>query len=596
MEHIKHFLAKFFSSKARTFLVVCFLVLWFIHATALVDTGPIEDRITIVRVIGVIARDIGGLFFSEIIMNPESDDYRSANRQREEEDRILNTEDPERVRILRNYFVSHVRAQRFMAGESFIHNRETIDLRVTPTHIRPGERVRFEAIPSSETPRLAQRILLLSNSLSHSTTLGRWWFGRRYRGSLRFAPEDTGIYGFSIMTSPRWNRTERRRISYISNVVTVVVAPDISQLSSIRLNSPSYFVTQNSMRVVQLTGIGHRDELFDITAPETGTHWTVEDERKATIISEGNHVRLKGLSPGRTRLSARFGHMEAHADVVVIPEPGPPPGPMRRSPRDIRPLPYAPADYAAVRLGDTVRFVASPDVIALGLNPLVELRIVNVTDRRARSQYAALPDHSHTFEWTPTEEGIYAWMMRYVYSMTSENIDASHWSFSRILFVNRYRTPRRDHNILPFTSAPCTSNGGNITVIREAARNIPTKSPPLPPPPPEPQPLEPPKLIKPLDGFVARVGERLHLEATSFDIEGYTFDWSGWRVHIVDPRTDKPGAKIAHLPSGNSERAEWIPQWPGVFEWYVTYVVTGPRASRGRGRLASTPRRILVVE
>jgi len=115
--------------------------------------------------------------------------------------------------------------------------------------------------------------------------------------------------------------------------------------------------------------------------------------------------------------------------------------------------------------------------------------------------------------------------------------------------------------------------------------------------PPRPQSDERLRPVSPPDGFVARVGERLQLEVVSFDSsfsEEYTFGWSRWSIHRVNPETGRRGSEVAFLRRGNSERAEWTPRGTGTFEWEVIYFYSmGPRSP---GRANSPPQRIVVVD
>ena len=591
--------------------VVCLLIFGLILGTTFTAHASWGDRLRSIRNFFTLTRDIGGMAIDSVA-NPGADDLDKAedellrNRQ-EEENRLFDAEDPDRVRILRNDFFSYDWLER--------HNRnirETIELKVTPSRIRPGESVRFEAVPSPETPPLPRSVFLSANPSSHNTTISRWWFGKIYSGSLRFKPTDSGVYNFHISTFPRYDAKEGRMISHNSNSVNVVVAPDISRLYEIYLvKAPSsrimgqIYIREGATTRLRLHATGLGGEKFDITASETGTRWTVGDESIATIEEERYDILLKGLVPGQTTLNARYGSMEfqIHVNVVL------PPAEYVihywiSSPRSI-----APNDDTTIYLGDTIQFVVSPDVRIHGPNPLVEWRFVKITRSIVRPMhYAALPNYGHVFEWTPTEEGVYDWHVRYVYSMTSEDVEASNWSRPhRRLFVTRPGNRNSLagtfgvflYNILPNASLPRDLNRDNLIVVREPAENIPTESS-IPPQPVPPPPAERPKPINPPEGFVGRVGERLHLEVTPFDLStGYTFHRSRWLVHRVNPQTGKRGATVAELRNGNSEKAEWIPGRAGTFEWEVIYHYTRPGAlwlPEISAQATSFPQRIVVEE
>jgi hypothetical protein len=123
---------------------------------------------------------------------------------------------------------------------------------------------------------------------------------------------------------------------------------------------------------------------------------------------------------------------------------------------------------------------------------------------------------------------------------------------------------------------------------------------------PEPPPVlpDPPRAISLPDGAVVRKGERVILEATSFDVsKGHSFKWSRWDVFIVDPDDNVRGPEVANLRRGNSNTAEWIPRGTGTFEWIVTYFYSGsvmdPMYFYLRPAMPpveSIPVRIIVVE
>jgi hypothetical protein len=97
------------------------------------------------------------------------------------------------------------------------------------------------------------------------------------------------------------------------------------------------------------------------------------------------------------------------------------------------------------------------------------------------------------------------------------------------------------------------------------------KGPLIPVPPPIIP--DPPHAVSPPDGTVVRKGERVILEATSFDVsKGHKFSWSSWSVFIVDPADNHQGPEVAYLRKGSSNTAEWIPRGTGTFEWSVQYV------------------------
>jgi len=110
-----------------------------------------------------------------------------------------------------------------------------------------------------------------------------------------------------------------------------------------------------------------------------------------------------------------------------------------------------------------------------------------------------------------------------------------------------------------------------------------------------------PRPVSPPDGFVARVGERVQLEVTPFDVsQGHIFGLSQWQVYRISPNTGERARVVARLTGGNSEKAEWFPGGTGTFEWEVSYSYSiryhrGDRYIRRSGRAISFPQRIVVV-
>jgi len=431
------------TTRKQSLIFVFFLVFWLMRGVAFTFADSWEDKTRFGRNLVFIMREVPAII-DEFTMPPGvfSDDE-AQERLREEEVQLIKTEDPDGVRILRNRFEYYTLAEDFGRMDEIAEVKMTIDLGVTPNRINPGRRVRFKATPSWETPSLGSSVMLVANPLGYTTTLRRTWFRSKYQGSIKFEPKDTGKYTFGIVTKPRYDRKIKKMMVYISNPVSVVIAPDSSQLSRILLPDRVHLsVFEGSTQPLTLFGESLGGELYNITEPETGTFWTVEDESKAIVTKEeyNNSTVLKGLAPGQTKVVARHGTFEAQADVIVFSN---------------RPISY------------------------------------------------------------------------------------------------------------------------------ETRTN-------------EPPAAERPRTISPPDGFVARVGERLQLEVTSFDVsQGYTFDWSSWRVYKVNPKTDERGAEVAYLRGGNSEKAEWIPGGTGTFELEVTYHYSmGPRAP---GEAISFPQRIKVV-
>jgi len=439
------------TTNKRTRLFACFLIFWLVRGTTFATGSAWEDYTQFSRNLLFIKREVP-IFIAELIMYlPESFERESQRRQQSDEEwQLIQTEDPERVRILRNEFSAYVNWNEEFAG---LMNRfdvkETIELSVTPTRIRPGERVHFEAVPSSETPALGASVMLVASPLGYTTTLSNRWLTNKYQSSLKF--ERTGVYNFTIATRPRFDRNAGKMIAYRSNHVSVTVAPESEQLSRIFFLGREYItpereynfplrVFEGSTAGLQLYGEGLKGGLYNITSPEMGTYWSIEDESKVIVTKRDfdNATMLRGLASGRTRITARYGSLETQAYVEVMP---------------------------------------------------------------------------------------------------------------------RLTAPARW---------------------------------------PQPSSAERPRAVSPPDGFVARVGERLQLEVTPFDVsQGYTFIYSCWSVYRISPKTGERGREVAFLRRGNSEKAEWIPRGTGTFEWEVTYHYA--IEARNSRRVISFPQHIVVV-
>ena len=591
------------TTESRILPLVCFTIFWIIRSIAFAAPDSIRDDIRFVRNFSLITQAIGR-FVAESIVHPEAFSA-SVHKQSVEEGEFLRIEDPEGVRILRNSFAAYYRAEQM--AEMRNNTKETIELRVSKTRIRPGERVKLEAIPSSETPALGSSILLVSNPLGYTTPLSRQWLRNRYRGSVKFKTTDTGVYYFGISTT-RYDKKTRKMMSYDANRVSVAIAPDSSQLSRIFIQQRAGILVAEGLTTdLNLYGVGLKGEVYDISAPEAGTHWTVEDESKAIITREKSYdgsiyTMVKGLSLGETRIRARYGSLEAQSDVRVYREEPVP----NFSISDIyrAPTVVSLTNNMTIHAGDVVQFIASTDVF-VGPNPITEWKF---SDVNSEIQYVAT-NYGYTFQWTPPE-GTYTWTMRYIYSMSNNEdantnpwihhnkVTATQWSKPATIIILPSKQAKPNNKNLPLKAQ------SNIIVIHEE-KNIPTKfvhSAPIPPPA-----AERPRPISPHDNYIARLEERLQLEVTSFDVsKRYEFKWSSWHVYMVNPETDNRGIEVAYLRRGNSEKAEWIPKRTGTYEWVVTYYYDVPYSYDGincydigpksTGEITSFPQRIVVVK
>jgi len=328
MKRIKHFLSALFYSKKRNLSVLCFLLLGLISNPAY--AGGFRNFI-IERIFGIDSRIDPGM--AERNMR-----NMHMHRLQQQEHRRVFSEDTERVRILLNDFDAYERA-RYLTN-----SKETIELRITPARVRPGETVWFEAIPSSETPDLGPGLRLwLGGRDFHLPSLSRGWFGNTYRGSFRTSPGHAVVYTFRIVTP----------LGHHSNTASVVVAPDCSQLSWIRIHRGVLYPPTTTVGIIEGSTtsppiellaesrrgwmfFGPRERFF-LSSPALGIQWIIEDESIAVIAEErGDGIVLKGLARGETTLRARYGSLEAQVRINVMPpfmvhpdDQPPPPSPSR---------------------------------------------------------------------------------------------------------------------------------------------------------------------------------------------------------------------------------------------------------------------------
>ena len=407
MEHVKHFLSRFPNLKKRNLFVLCFLVFCFTGRPAYAVVENFYSTI-LHWVFGIDA---------EVAATNRRIQERQQERQREERQRVY-SEDPERNRVL----INHIAAYEWVRylGDP----RETIELRVTPTRVRPGESVRFEAIPSSETPDLGSRVGFTNRNFP-GAPLRRRWFRNEYQGSLRL--HVPGVDSFRIVTP----------YGYHSNSVSVVVAPDYRQLSWIYISRGFYSngtpmpvsmiegVTTSHIHVRarggrRLTLLGFREDRFILSSPALGIQWTVDDESIARIVGESSDgILLRGLTLGRTTLRARYGSLEAEIAVYVNQRPSLPQF-WNRPPGARRPRPVNPPDGFVGRVGERLRLEVtpfdSPRGYTFARSSWRVFMIDPATGRRRGTEMATLGGgDSEKAEWTPIGPGTFEWEVTYNY-------------------------------------------------------------------------------------------------------------------------------------------------------------------------------------
>jgi hypothetical protein len=365
--------------------------------------------------------------------NAGNDNNMQAGWGRLDEDRFVKSEDPEEVRLLYNILGA------YSPIEDSIEDKETIRLKASPAKIRPGQKVRFEAIPSPETPKLPSGILLLADPLEKMTSLSREWFGKKYHGSFMFKETESGEFRFFITTLPQFNKKEKKMIAYRSNIVSVFVAPDVRKLSRIYLQEPNpIFIHVGSPSLLTLIAERPDGKKYNISSPGLGTTWSVDDESRATVkeeVSKGdNWMMLRGVTPGETTLRVNYYGLHTESKVDVAPAPIPAnfrkmiPDPNDRSrlipapppPRPDHPYAISPPDGAIVRVGEKVILEASSFDVSKGhifnwsswsvskVNPKTGKQGLEVAYLRG--------GNSNIAEWIPRGTGIFEWTVKYLYA------------------------------------------------------------------------------------------------------------------------------------------------------------------------------------
>jgi len=353
---------------------------------------------------------------------PDDADERRLN---EEEVQLIKTEDPDKVRILRNRFEYYNWAEDFAQMEERNEVRMTIDLGVTPGRVKPGGRVRFKATPSWGTPSLGSSIMLVASPLDYTTTLRRSWFGNKYQGSIKFGPRDTGVYTFNIITRSRYDRKIKKMITYHSNPVSVVIAPSSNQLTRVFFPyGANLTVLENSTQPLTLFGEGLGGELYNITEPETGTFWTVEDESKAIVAKEedNNSTVLKGLAPGQTKVVARHSTFEAQADVIVFSNrPISYETESNAPPAAERPRTISPPDGFVARVGERLKLEVTSFDVSQGYifrrSSWSVYKVNPKTDERGAEVAYLRRGNSEKAEWIPGGTGTFEWEVAYYYAI-----------------------------------------------------------------------------------------------------------------------------------------------------------------------------------
>ena len=437
----------------RKLLALCFLLVWIVTSSASAGFGFFAESYE------SMARGALNTILSWVFgLDPDylNNNARIGALQREEERRV-HFEDQGRNRVLQNNLYTY--HQISSITPSTTPSRETIELRVTPTRVRPGETVWFEAIPSPETPDLGPRLgLRLGAQNFNFATLRRGWFENIYRGSLRMGRFDAAAYTVRIVTPH----------GHHSNSVTVVVAPDCSQLSWITVHqrriSPLAIrigITEGATTSppISLRAEGIRGERFFLSSPALGIYWTIDDENIAQIVEERvNGIVLKGISRGGTRLRARYGSLEAEAIVIVGPREIPPMT-SDHLPRPEPPRQLTPPDGFIGRAGERIQLEATPLDSSKGhtftgsywrvymLHPLTGQRISGASAvaslRNGRGERA---------EWTPPGPGVFEWRVAYGFTgdyywldpqgrsprRRRRQVGGVRSSYQRIVVVDRY--------------------------------------------------------------------------------------------------------------------------------------------------------------
>ena len=358
-----------------------------------------------IAILGVILGTISSVIFH--VMHPDVVAHdRAVAELRSEERRLIYAEDPERVRILRNHFYYF---KQFM---DTANSRETIELRATPTRVRPGETVQLEAIPSPGTSALGSWVLAIQDRWNY-VSLGRQWFGNNYQ--RRISMQWAGTHTFRVITAA----------GHHSNSVSILVAPDCSQLSRIYLADGCGSQREREMisipegNTIQLTlfGPGLGEGRSNLSMLKFGARLTVENESIAKVMHDHDGILLKGLTQGRTTLRARYGSLEAETPVEVRPSFSRRSGGPLEPPLPSGPLPVKPLDGFVGHVGERIHLEVASFDISMGHTFRESSWSVSWIDpetgERSRVMASLRDGNSERAEWIPRRAGTYEWRMTF---------------------------------------------------------------------------------------------------------------------------------------------------------------------------------------
>lgn len=310
-----------------------------------------------------------------------------------------------------------------------ILNVQAIKLKVSKNTIYSGGEVHFEAIPSSaiKTNLPDQITLFTKGELSKTVILSKAWFRNVYRGTLKFDKPTAGFFRFAVLMLPLSIQEKNSAIFYTSNTVDVRVKPRLSDISTIFLDEGKLFLFEGMESPLYLRAKGVNGLLYDISSPEIGVSYAIDDETIAVVSwdeGSGRYPAVYGRKAGRTKLRALFYNLVAEVDLYVSP-PDHDMGHYVEPPKPERPYPIAPTEGMVFHKGVTIRFEVSSFDTSKG--HVFDSSWWSIKDPRGREIAYLHKGESNVAEWTPRVSGTFEWSVEFSYRGEHSGFtDASH--------------------------------------------------------------------------------------------------------------------------------------------------------------------------
>jgi hypothetical protein len=302
-------------------------------------------------------------------------------------------------------------------------DKEIIQLKATPTRVRPGESFVLEAVFGSDAKNLGRDVLasrVHNGYMPHMFTLRRVE-ERRYRETISFEKTDSGIFDYTVAVPDAKNKAV-----YTSNKATVYVAPDVEkeEIISLRFDSNILITYPDGKTRIKLNGHTGGSKMYELENPGMGTTYRIEDESIATVTEDG---QLEGHSQGRTILHAQYQSLSAEVKVLVDkPSPSYPDDDKPNiEDRPAVPKIISPVDGTVAERETKVFFEVGSFDVSKGHQYKFSNWIV--VDERGLDR-AYLINKKEKATWIPPLSGTYRWRMRYVYNGVPVRADDSYYT------------------------------------------------------------------------------------------------------------------------------------------------------------------------